>query len=59
MSVTCGANMPVQFWDVDVVEPVQQLETGLKLNTIEISPDGKLLACGTENGDVLVVYTHF
>jgi protein-disulfide isomerase len=47
--------MPIYFWDVDVVEPVEQIETGFKLNSIEISPDGKLLAAGNDNGDVAIL----
>ena len=35
-----------------MIEPVLQIESGFKLNTIEISPDGKLLGAGTDNGDV-------
>jgi hypothetical protein len=40
------------MWDVDVVEPVDVIDTGIKLNTIQISPDGKLLAAGSDSGEV-------
>jgi WD40 repeat protein len=51
--VTCGINTPILFWDIDVVEPTQSIETGQRLNAIKISPDGRLLACGSDTGEVI------
>jgi hypothetical protein len=39
--------MPIQFWDIDIVEPVEQIDVS-RLNTIAISPDGKILATGSD-----------
>ena len=45
-------NTPILFWDVDVVDPTESIDPGMKLNTIQISPDGKFLASGNDQGDV-------
>lgn len=50
--VTCGTNMPLFFWDCDVVEPVDAIQTDHKQTCLEISPNGKLIAVGTDYGNV-------
>lgn len=41
------------------MEPVEVIEPGCKLNTIAISPDGKLLAAGNDQGEVIDKPIHF
>ncbi|CAD8212252.1 unnamed protein product [Paramecium pentaurelia] len=52
--ITCGINMPIQFWDIDIVEPVQSIDV-TKLNSIAISPDGKILATGSDSGELILI----
>eukprot|EP00828_Plagiopyla_frontata_P034738 TRINITY_DN4527_c0_g1_i5.p3 TRINITY_DN4527_c0_g1~~TRINITY_DN4527_c0_g1_i5.p3 ORF type:complete len:102 (+),score=20.94 TRINITY_DN4527_c0_g1_i5:127-432(+) len=56
--VTCGPNMPIEFWDCDQVEPVEQVEFPSKLYTLAISPSGNYLAAGSEQGQVVLFETN-
>lgn len=53
--ITCGINTPILFWDCDVIEPVQSINYPDKLTSIETSPSGKILAAGTEFGEVIIL----
>lgn len=52
--ITCGMNTPILFWDCDVADPVEKIDVPNKLLTIDVSNSGKFLACGNENGEVLI-----
>ena len=51
--VTCGKNMPILFWDCDIVDPVDKIEYPYMLLTCAVSPSGKYLAAGSETAEVL------
>ena len=51
--ITCGVNTPILFWDCDVAEPVEKIDTQQKLLTIDVSNSGKFLACGNDAGEVI------
>jgi len=40
------------FWDCDVVEPVDVIQSPQKMTCLDISSNGKYLAIGTDSGDV-------
>ena len=46
--------MPLFFWDCDVVEPVDAIQADQKQTCLEISPDGKFVAVGTDYGNVMI-----
>ena len=49
--ITCGVSCPIYFWDIDQVNPMQQIAFNGQLCALEISPNGEHLAGGTDSGD--------
>ena len=45
--------MPIFYWDCDVAEPVDYINYPGKLYCIEVSPNGKYMAAGSELGEVI------
>jgi len=52
--VTCGQGSPIFFWDCDQADPVAYIEYPYKVNTIQVSYNGKYIAFGTETNEVFV-----
>jgi WD40 repeat protein len=47
-AVTVGVNNPVSYWDIDHVKATSEVPIKAKLNCIDISSNGRLLAAGSE-----------
>ncbi len=52
--VTCGVACPIYFWDIDQVNPVQQIVFNGQLTSLDMSPSGRYLAGGSDGGEVIV-----
>ena len=53
--LSCGLDGRILFWDIDVAEPVGCFhELNAKFLCIEVSPTGRYVAAGTEEGFVYV-----
>lgn len=48
--ITCSLDGKILFWDVDVADPVGCLQIDGRLLCVEISPSGRFLSVGAENG---------
>ena len=55
--ITCGINNPVSYWDIDHVKATTEVPIPEKLNCIDISPSGALLAIGSEDNSVRFLLT--
>jgi len=54
--ITCGINSPILFWDCDVTDPVEKIDTQHRLLTIDVSNSGRFLACGNDLGEVSNIF---
>ena len=52
--ITCGNCTPIFFWDCDVADPVAFIECPYKVFTLQVSPNGKYLAFGTETCELII-----
>jgi len=53
--LSCGTDGRILFWDIDVAEPVGCFhESSCKFLCIKVSPDGRYIACGSEEGFLYV-----
>lgn len=43
---------PVQFWDIDVIDPIGELNFDGRSSAISISPNGDICIVGNEEGRV-------
>lgn len=50
--VTCGANVPVSYWDLKNFAANAEIEFPWKLLSLSLQPSGKYAAFGCENGQV-------
>lgn len=52
--VSCGLNTPIEFWDIDIDEPVQSIDIYTRFLTCQVSPDGHYLAAGDDRGHLAI-----
>lgn len=52
--ITCGVGGAILFWDCDEANPVQHIPLRVQINSVDVSPNGRFLAAGTESGELIV-----
>lgn len=52
--ITCGVGGAVLFWDCDEANPVQHIPYRGQLNSVDVSPSGRYLAAGSEEGELFI-----
>ena len=52
--ISCGVGGAILFWDCDEANPVQHIPWRVQINAVDVSPSGRFLAAGSENGELIV-----